>query len=200
VDTALLLVYLVLAYAGDYPRDYLTLLNADEYFQARQIATKPANMQELATTEPVDARTQVRQLLAIRWLGEHKVEQARGTLEKIAQGWVAQDPEGFASDYAKRALGQLDGQAVEPPKSFKESLHEALAWFPEDVACFGALDLGGRWGKQPFNPDLLQFYQGLFAFVEQKEELYRFVRPGTALCGKDACRITGGGRRSRSSS
>src|SRR5262249_14335396 len=110
---------------------------------------------------------------AIRWLGEHKVEKARKTLEKIAQGQVAQDRPGFARDYAKRALAQLDGQAVGPPESFKDRLHEALAWFPEDVACFGALDLGGRWGKHPFDPELLRFYHS--AFGEQKEELYRFV-------------------------
>jgi hypothetical protein len=175
VDTALLLVYLFLAYAGDYPRDCLTLLNADEYFQARQIATKPATMQELAATEPVDARTQVRQLLAVRWLGEHKVEKARGTLEKIAQGQVAQDRPGFARDDAKRALAQLDGQAIEPPISFKDRLHEALAWFPEDVACFGVLDLDGRWGKQPFNPEIFRFYRESNAFAEQKEQLYGFV-------------------------
>src|SRR5262249_49475261 len=54
-------------------------------------------------------------------------------------------------------------------------LHGALAWFPEDVACFGALDLGGRWGKQPFDPELLRFYQNYNAFSEQKEQLDCFV-------------------------
>src|SRR5207244_7392490 len=97
--------------------DLLALVRAEDYFQARNIAVKAGDLVKLAEKEPADGKAQVRQLLAIRWLGEHpaetkKADGARAALEDIAASRRARDPQGFAKLYARQALARLDGKPV----------------------------------------------------------------------------------------
>ncbi|MBV9123252.1 MAG: hypothetical protein JO112_07845 [Planctomycetes bacterium] len=140
-------VFLFLLGSGHFGNDLLSVINAEDYFKARQVEVKAPDLITLAAKAPADAKTQVAQLLAIRWLGEHPEEakkeaKVHDTLAQIAQGKIAQDAEGFAQDYARRALARLDGQP--PPRSPalpENSMTEALAWFPVQASLFGAIDL-----------------------------------------------------------
>lgn len=146
-----LFLFLALAGGGN-SSDLVSWIKAEDYFKARGVEVTPAAMVRLATQEPKDGKTSIAQLLALRWLGQHpnevkKVEDPRPLLELIAQGKKAQDPQGFAKDYAAAALVRLAGKAPPaapaiPANSVRE---DALKWFPEHVAVAGAFDLrGGR--------------------------------------------------------
>jgi hypothetical protein len=150
VDNPFLIYYILLAGMADSPWDLLTLVEPDGYFQSRGIETTAARLEEIARTRPDDGKTQAAQLLAIRWLGEHRVAGARETLLAIAGGRLAQDRHGFARDYARRALAALDGRCPERARTAENSLREALQWFPEDVVAVAALDLGVSWANKPF--------------------------------------------------
>src|SRR5262249_26973970 len=139
-------------------------------FQSRQIDITAAHLEELAGKLPEDAKAEVAQLLAIRWLGEHRVEAARGTLQRIAQGQIAQDKHRFAQDYARRALAALDGQRPARPLTTENSLRQALEWFPEETTLAVAVDLTASWANKPFripappNPDPAAPAQKPFVF------------------------------------
>jgi hypothetical protein len=145
-----LLAYLVLAGKGDAPPDLITLIDADTYFQARHITASAEQVEELARTLPTDLRKQVAQLLALRWLGDHRVEAARGALMAIADGRLAQDEYGFARDYARRALARLDGKSPAQVSGPGKDLRAALQWFPEDAESALGLDLRTAWADRPF--------------------------------------------------
>src|SRR5262249_31006008 len=109
-----LFAFLVVS-GGNFPGDLVTLIDADMYFQARKVDVTAAQMVALAGKDPVDGKTQIAQLLALRWLGDHpNVVKAdskiRALLEVVAQGKKAQDPQRFARDYAQRALSRVDGK------------------------------------------------------------------------------------------
>src|SRR5262249_51293534 len=120
----LFFLYLLLAGLGDSPRHLVTLIDAEPYFQSRQIEISAEHLEQLAGTPPADAKGEVAQLLAIRWLGEHRTEAARGTLERIAQGQVGEDKYHFAQEYARRALAALDGQRPARPRTAENSLRQ----------------------------------------------------------------------------
>jgi hypothetical protein len=88
---------------GNGAKDFVSLLDAPQYFKSRGIEMKVEKMLELAGKTPADGKEQVQQLLAIRWLGEHadtikKTGNARETLQAIADGKEAKDRHGFAAD------------------------------------------------------------------------------------------------------
>ena len=53
--------------------DLVSLVPLDDYFASRNITVNAKEMTTLAGKEPSDARTAVRQLLAIRWLGAERI-------------------------------------------------------------------------------------------------------------------------------
>jgi len=131
--------------------DLVTLLNAEDYFRTRGIDMEVAKLLELAGKDPVDGKTQIQQLLALRVLGENAQKYKehfqgdaakRKLLDDVAAGIKAQDKQGFAREYASWAVLQLGGTvapvAVEIPAPFKEY---ALAWFPAGVTHAGALNV-----------------------------------------------------------
>ena len=93
--------------------DLVSLIDAEDYFRAREVQTSIDGLKELAGKEPKDARGQVSQLLAIRLLGELKIGNADekqrivAALAPIAAGTRAQDRDGFAKRYAQRAVARL---------------------------------------------------------------------------------------------
>ena len=125
--------------AGDADHDLMSLIDAAAYFESRKIPVNAAEMLSRANLDPREsAKTQVAQLLALRWLAEHPemlrtVAEARGLLEAISQGKHAQDGQGFAKEYATRALARLDGKQPPPRRAIPiDSLRsEAFSWFPQ---------------------------------------------------------------------
>jgi hypothetical protein len=138
-----ILTALLVLVGGTGGRDTLDVIIAEHYFESRKIQPKVATLLEMARTEPRTGKDQVRQLLAIRWLGENRVEQARETLRPIAAGKHAQDAAGFARDYAQEALARIDGRPVPRRTMPPDSLREGMSWFPADADLFGAIDFRG---------------------------------------------------------
>src|SRR5437870_4041672 len=99
------LLLLVTSAAGQ-PTDLASLLSPADYFQSRGIEMSTDKLLELAAKDPVDGRTQLAQLLALRALGDDKnfknaanYATQRKILEDIAAGLKAQDKLGFAKEY-----------------------------------------------------------------------------------------------------
>src|SRR5262249_29035988 len=142
-------VLVLLASTSSSPtHDLVSLIRAEDYFKARNIAVDASGMVKLATKDPADGKAQIQQLLAIRWLGEHpaelkKTEGARAALEQVATGKKAQDRSGFAELYARQALARLDDKplpvaATAPPGGLQR---EAFAWFPADTNIVTGMEL-----------------------------------------------------------
>jgi hypothetical protein len=128
--------------------DMVSLIDAEDYFKAHEVAIEPGALANLMMQDPKDGKAQISQLLAIRWLSEHADavranEKIRTDLDAIAQGKKAQDAAGFAKEYAQRALAKLDGKPEPAPKPApQESLRsEAFRWFPPQVHILGGLEL-----------------------------------------------------------
>src|SRR6266404_8913580 len=127
--------------------DLLALADPAGYFAARQIEVSIDKMAGLAAEAPTDAKGQVMQLLALRYLAEHpdKLRRAQGyaghrrSLEDIAAGKKAQDALGFSKEYAERVLAVLDGKTLQQPEAPKLR-DDALSWFPAEAMFVGAID------------------------------------------------------------
>lgn len=163
MDNPILWLYLLLAGFGDSPCDLLSFLEPDDYFQARHVAVTPEAMEALATKEPADTRAEGARLLAIRWLGEHKVEEARETLLRLARGPNAADRLGFAQEYARRSLAHLDGRPFRRGPSAANYLRQGLDWFPSETVSVAALDLSVAWADMPLT---VKGFGGLTALRE----------------------------------
>jgi hypothetical protein len=128
--------------------DLVTLIEPTHYFQSRKIDISIAKAIELAGTDPKDARTQVMQLTALRYLAaeSEKLKKTpmyvahRQTLEEIALGKRAPDALGFAEDYARRVLRKLDGSKPPAPKLLPIR-EDSLSWFPADTNFAYVFDL-----------------------------------------------------------
>jgi hypothetical protein len=140
-----MLIFL-LAGAGSVP-DAISLVDPTQYFAARQIDLAIDKMVDLAAQDPNDAPTQVKQLLALRYLADNaeKLKKAekyadhRKVLEAVAAGKAAQDAQGFAREYAERVLARLDGKDM-PAVAAPKLREDALAWFPSTATLVGAID------------------------------------------------------------
>src|SRR5262245_42811620 len=157
--------------SGALPSDLVSLLNAEAYFQNNNIPVQADKLIELAAKAPADNKGRIGQLLAIRWLEENagklggQKQAAQAALHKLATG-----PQGFARDYAARALARIDGKpapVLHPAP--KDSLRQALEWFPEDMALVAAMELRPTPGQKTLSADapLVQDLKGLVARFQQ---------------------------------
>ena len=174
----ILLLFLLGGPAGS---DLVTFLDPAMYFQARQIDLAIDKMTDLAGAAPENGKAQIMQLMALRYLSEHpdKLKKAdqyaahRKLLEEIAAGKRAQDPQGFAKEYAAVVLARLDGKTLPPPEVPR--LQTALDWFPQAATVVGALDLRrvrGEAGVPVSTAELLkqmpaQAREKVYATIEQ---------------------------------
>jgi hypothetical protein len=141
-----ILAFLMVLGGGNQAADLVSLLPVDAYFQARRVPVNVDNMLYLAGKDPADGAAQIKQLLALRVLAERPddVKKAKNageilaTLDKIAKGKLAKDGQGFAQEYAARALARLKGGKAVPAKS--EKLTQALRWIPDGVTFVAAVD------------------------------------------------------------
>src|SRR5262245_51101611 len=98
--------------------DLIAFFPTDTYFQSRRIPVNIENMLDLATADPKDGKTQIRQLMALRAMAERPelVKKAKDpgavlrTIERIAKGEIAKDRLGFSQDYATWTLIALGAQ------------------------------------------------------------------------------------------
>jgi hypothetical protein len=149
VGVGMMEILLLLAGSSGLPaNDLVSLIQAEDYFKARKIEVSAEKMVELAGKDPADGKTQIQQLLAIRWLGDNaeqtkKADGARALLERIAEGKKAQDPLGFAKGHARQALARLDGKPIPPLATMpdKSLRGDALKWFPTDLTMAGGYEL-----------------------------------------------------------
>src|SRR5262249_1186290 len=108
-----------------------------------------------------------------------KYADQRKMIEAIAQGKRAQDPEGFAKEYANRVLMKLDKTKPEPAK-LKLVREDALGWFPADATLVGAVDLvqarhpTGEAGHATGDADAIKT---LLKFMpdRDKKQMYSFI-------------------------
>jgi hypothetical protein len=165
---------------GTSSTDLIALVQPKHYFQYREWEPSIEKMVDLAFEEPKDAKTQIAQLTALRWLADEsealkkspKYADQRKMIEAIAQGKKAQDPEGFAKDYANRVLMKLDNAkpAAMKPQPFRD---DSLAWFPADATLAGAVDLvqaRQATGDADAIKQLLKFMQD-----REKKMMYGFI-------------------------
>jgi hypothetical protein len=142
------ILMLALLSGGASSTDVVSLIQPTHYFQTRQIEVSIDKMLDYASEDPKDAKTQIVQLTALRYLADEadalkkspKYVAHRQTLEAIATGKKAQDALGFAKDYASRVLHKLDNTKAAPIMS-RPVRDDALSWFPATVTMAGALDL-----------------------------------------------------------
>jgi hypothetical protein len=170
--------------SGGIRTDLLSLIEPADYFASRRMELGARSMLELASGTPTDARRDVRQLLAVRWLGENKDrlgEQREAVRQALAR--LARGPEGFAAEYAQTALARIDDKPVPVPRAApKDGLREALEWFPKDVSLAVVLDARPPAGRpaEP-DPELGRHLQRMLALyvkmmpADAREELYRFA-------------------------
>jgi hypothetical protein len=177
------IVLLLTTSGANLPHDLLSIVDADDYFKAHNIEVNADALVQLVGKDPEDTKGQVAQLLALRWLGEHpaqarKVNNARSTVQQIADGKKAQDQLGFSRDYARKALALLDGKPAPKPAPIPANSvgGEALQWFPDAVTIFGAYDLRASGESAPVDESRLRsFLSRTMARPRDKEEFYKFV-------------------------
>ncbi len=175
VSWAGIMALVLMSGAGGQFRDLVSALSAEDYFAYRGIDVNQEQMLKLAQKEPGEPRERIAQLLAIRWLGEKKVQAARGPLEQVAQGKLGKDPQSFARDYARWALARIIDKPPTERGLPKDSLRESLAWFPEDVTFFGAIDLRGLGGLETVPVEDIRQLLAKSMPKEVKQEVYKFA-------------------------
>lgn len=138
---------LMLLLSGGTAGDLVGLVPPEEYFRFRKIDPTTAKLMELAAGDPKDGAAEIAQLLALRHLEAHpalvaKDPQAQAhlaVLADIADGKKAQDPRGFARDFALRTLVALGARRA-PDAPPAPSLTAGLDWFPAEGTLVGAVD------------------------------------------------------------
>lgn len=170
--------------AGIQP-DLVSVIDPAEYFFSRRVEGGAKNMLEAATKAPTNPQGSLTQLLAIRWLGEHKArlgdskEAVHTALQKLADG-----PEGSARDYAQLALARIDDKPFPVLHTIpKEGVRPGLEWFPNDVNLAGVIDVRPPAGQKSAKRDdelekqfkRLQTQLMKMMPEEAKEEFYKFA-------------------------
>jgi hypothetical protein len=162
--------------ASEGPIDIVSLIPANEYFQSRGIDRTFDKLIELAGQTPSSGKEQIAQLLALRQIAADakSIKQSpslaatRALLEQIAQGKKANDPTGFAAEYAKQALMALDGRKLENGDA--DGWKDGAKWIPSDVTLFAAIASPGKRADQP-HADASRLFSALPK--EAKDELFK---------------------------
>jgi hypothetical protein len=178
----MIMLLMLISSGGGSAHDLVSVVDAADYFQAHNIDVKADALVDLAGKDPEDAKGQVAQLLALRWLGEHaeqarKVKTARTTIQQIADGKKAQDPLGFAKDYAQATLALLDGKPAPKAAAIPANsvAREALRWFPDSASIFGAFDTRASGELAPLDESGVRSFLAKILRGKDKQEFYKFV-------------------------
>lgn len=164
---ALEMMFLIGLLAGGGSLDIASSLPAKEYFKARDIEVSADRLMELAVQNPDSSKKQIGQLFALAHLASDpdllkksaKMAEHRRLLGEIARGKKANDPNGFAVQYAERVLLALAGQQPLPPA--KRSWKEIAKFFPENASFIGLIDLSSNHAAQRKLPDMSMLFEML---------------------------------------
>jgi hypothetical protein len=184
---------------GTSSTDLIALVQPKHYFQYRDWEPSIDKMVDIAFEDPKDAKGQVAQLTCLRYLAdEHaalkksaKYADQRKMLQAIAKGERAQDPQGFAKEYAQRVLDKLDGTkpAAVKAKSIRE---DSLAWFPAEATMAGAIDLLQT--RQPGAADSLKDLIKMMRDRDRRELYSVLEKTGNVRFERVSFAFTEGGR------
>jgi hypothetical protein len=142
-------VLLIVMLSGNVPADAVSFIPTAHYFKSRNVEASIDKLVDLAKTDPIDPKTQIMQLVAMKALAEDianlkkakNLGEHRKTLEDIASGKKAADPAGFAKDYAAKLLAALDGTPLPMPAELPARVYEdGLRWFPANVQFASVMD------------------------------------------------------------
>ena len=119
------MIFPIALLVGGGSMDIVSSLPAKEYFKAREMEVSANRLMELAAQSPDSPKNQIGQLFALAHLANEpdllkkspKLAEHRRLLGEIAQGKKANDPNGFAVQYAERVLLALDGQQPPPARN-----------------------------------------------------------------------------------
>ena len=123
----------ILAVLSGGPKELVSMIDAEIYFQQQGIACNEAEFLRILGKEGKDQETYLQKLLAIRELGKGKAQAAREKLQGLAN-----DPDYFISKYAKTALARVDGKELPIPKT---DWSEVLRSLPPDTQAVVGLDV-----------------------------------------------------------
>lgn len=162
------LLTLFLISSGGAMPDAVSIFPTRDYFKMRGIETTPAKLIELAGQDPTTPKAQIQQLMALRLLAQERKADPAGMeiLRAIAAGRKANDKQGFAQQYAQKALLAMEGKRWMEPES-KEKAAAGIAWFPADAALVGAVDF--RLARIPGVP-AAPAEPVLWRFIPEKEK------------------------------
>ena len=133
---------------GGLNTDLASVVPAQSYFKSRAIEIDVEKAADFAGKDPVDGKAQIAQLIALRYLADEPAKlkaspnylQHRQLLSAIAAGKKANDPQGFAKEYAGNVLARLDGTKL--PLATAPSVREdPFRWFPANANLIGTLDM-----------------------------------------------------------
>jgi hypothetical protein len=176
------ILMLVFVGGGGANADLASILPAPTYFKSRNIDINVEKAIELAAKDPTDGKTQIAQLVALNYLADENANlkaspnyaQHRQLLEQIAMGRKAQDPQGFAKDYAATVLARLEGAKL--PRAAAPSLREdSFRWFPAAAKLLAAHDMRLARGDAPVKSSFGEMFKmfpqemltGAFGVVEK---------------------------------
>jgi hypothetical protein len=175
------LLFLVLVGSGGYFPETAHFLDPEDYFRSRQVEVSVIKMMELAATDPASGKTQLAQLLALRYLTDHADQlkkdsnfaQHRQVLDQIAKGQKAHDPQGFSSAHAAHLLHRLEG--TKPTAPVKRAVLDGLTWFPDSVNLVACIDFHNL--APTANPQLANLRPLVFKTLPKndKEKMYAFL-------------------------
>ena len=181
---SLVYVLLLAAAGGGSSNDLVSCIDPTHYFESRRVRLRVPEMLALVYMKPqTGSKARIQQLLAIRWLGDHPAEarkddKVRPMLEAIAKGKWTPDDQGFAKEYAARALARIDGKEPPAPRPVPvDSLRsEAFSWFPQgkvgDSVLAAGVDLRTS-GKM--KGSVAEGLYGLLVTDAGREEFYKSV-------------------------
>jgi hypothetical protein len=127
--------------------DLASSLSAKHYFVARNIEISADKLMQLAAETPDSGKKQMAQLFALAHLASEpdllkkapKASEYREVLVDISEGKLANDPAGFAAQYAKRILFALRGER--PPAPAKRNWRDSVRLHPVKSDLIGLIDL-----------------------------------------------------------
>ncbi len=99
-----------------------------------EVAARATEIVETLTTQA--AQNRVRQLIAIRTLGQRKETKAAQRLQALTQ---SNKP--FVADYAAQALAEIQGKAWKPQRDMSSRLKTDLSAFPDELSVLAQVDL-----------------------------------------------------------
>lgn len=167
-------IFMLALLGGGANVDLASLLPAPTYFKSRNIDINVDKAIELAAKDPTDGKTQIAQLVALRYLADESAKlkespnyaQHRQLLEQIAMGRKAQDPQGFAKEYAANVLARLDNAKL--PRAAAPSLREdSFRWFPADAKLLAALDTRLARGDSPAKSSFGEIFKRVDMFPQE---------------------------------